>query len=133
MLEQPLVLVTVSALLQPLSQLVARLYVVIVVLEQLFDKEQFLQNKSTLFSFYCLLIGPSHYIFINGFSIFLIKLLFCNNIRVTENLQRQYREFPYTHHLVSLDVNIFCCRDTFVKIRKSTWAVYVLECMLCSN
>lgn len=51
---------------------------------------------------------------------FFLIFLFWNNFRLIENLQNYYREFPYTLHSASSNVNILLNHNTITKTRKLT-------------
>lgn len=51
---------------------------------------------------------------------FFFNFLFWNNFRFRDKLQRQYREFPYTHHPASSNVHILHNCGTFLRTKKLT-------------
>ena len=59
---------------------------------------------------------------------FLISFLFCNNFTFIRKLQRQYIEYLYSLHLVSLSVDILHSYGIFVNTAQYWCILMYVEC-----
>lgn len=68
-------------------------------------------------------VFPNHLGLLFLLLLFLVKFLFCDNFRFTEELQRWYRTPMYTFHPASLNVNMFTAVTHLSKLKLNINAI----------